>query len=137
MKLIIVNFFFVVSFLSSDAFAFDFKFGDYQLVKGDEKVCEDGGLIAKDGTLFLGSRYIFIHYKDKEYKFQSDDFACEYTVINTFTAEKYSREMTQKCKNPAENGKRKFIFKSGKKKNLLISIEIDQLKYECELRPIK
>jgi hypothetical protein len=126
---------FIIVLLSiTTVFAFEFKVGEYKLVKGDDNFCEDGMLSIRDGTLFLGTRFIFTRYIESEFKFLNDSKSCEYSIINSNSKASYVREMIQTCKDLKLNGKRKFTFKNGNNQTLLLDLEIDHKKYQCELK---
>ena len=122
---------------SSNLYALNFTAGEYELISGDESICEDGLLIIKDQDLLLGTRYIFPHFKKNIYEFKSDDKSCEYKTTNSHLANSYKQIFEQNCKNKNENFKREMEFTYTSLTELKIRIIKDKKNETCLLKLTK
>ena len=122
---------------STQAYAIEFQIGEYELISGDESICEDGPLVIKNQDLHLGSRYIFPHFKKNIYEFKSDDNSCAYKVTNLHSTKSYKQIFEQNCKNKNENLKREFEFTYNSSSELKIRILKDKNIETCLLKLIK
>lgn len=122
---------------STKLYALDLKLGEYELISGDEAICEDGLLTIKNQDLHLGSRYIFPHFKQGTYEFKSDDKSCDYKLINSHLDKSYKQTFEQICKNKNENFKREMEFSYNSPTELKIKILKDKNMETCLLKFIK
>lgn len=124
-------------FFTTKLHAIDLKLGEYELISGNEAICEDGLLIVKNQDLHLGSRYIFPHFKQSTYEFKSDDRSCDYKLINSHLEKTYKQIFEQNCKNKNENFKREMEFSYNSPTELQIKIQKDKNIETCLLKLIK
>lgn len=133
MKALLFIPFFVVNF----SYALEFTAGEYELVSGDEKICEDGTLSIHKADLIIGSRYQFPNFKQVEYSYSSDDKSCEYKIHNTHSPTSYQQELKQICKKENESMKRVIDFTYISKTELQMKILKNQKEEICKLKLIK
>lgn len=120
--------------LSFKSLAMEFITGNYELVKGDEKFCEDGFIQIKKDDLLLGTRYRFPNFKSKDFQYSNDDKTCEYKISNFNEKDFYKQKLIQTCKKEVEPLNREIIFKYKNKNELEISIQLNNQSYQCLLR---
>lgn len=128
---------FIFILLSLNSYAFEFKKINYELLSGDEKICEDGTLKVYKNDLILGTRYIFPNFKDAKYQYSSDDKSCEYLISNKETSDTYTQELKQICKKKIENLNRKIVLKYNSHNNLVVEMTINEKLNTCLLKEIK
>lgn len=116
----------------SEVRALDFRTGTYDLIKGDEKLCEQGPLHIKGHDLFFGSRYVFVSYKASSVEFLNDEKNCKYFIKNSHTEKTYVQQMIIKCFK-ATSVKRVVQFHYASFDKLVMNIIYDKNNQRCEL----
>jgi hypothetical protein len=132
-----MKYLFFTFLISTNLFALDFKEGEYELLSGDESICEDGLLKIKEKDLTLGSRYIFLNFNQSTYDYQSDDKSCTYKIINHHTNDSYTQSLLQDCKIKNDNLKREIHFTYNSNNELKMKITKDKNTSVCILKFIK
>lgn len=117
----------------TDANALDFKAGNYELIKGDESICEEGPLQIKDDQFSLGAKLIFLKFKTPTHSFLNDEKDCEYTIKNVHDLTHYEQHLLIKCQK-APLFTRSIKFQYTKEDQLLMTIILKNKTYPCELK---
>jgi len=111
----------------------EFKSGNYELIKGDESVCEAGPLLMHDDQLRLGAKLIFLKYKTPSYTFLNDEKDCEYSIENIHDKTHYEQKLTINCQKAQPYTRWiKFNYKSAEL--LMMNITLKNNTYQCELK---
>jgi hypothetical protein len=116
----------------SEVLALEFRTGVYDLIKGDEKKCEEGPLLIKDDQLIFGSRYVFVNFKKPSVEFQNDEKNCSYFIKNIHTEKTYEQQMIIKCFK-ATPVKKVVQFHYSSTDKLVMDINSDEFNQRCEL----
>lgn len=118
---------------SLDGWALEFKPGLYELVKGDDNICEDGPLQIKEDQLTLGAKLVFLKYQSPSFSFLNDEKDCQYSIKNIHDKKNYEQQLTIKCdKAPLYKRSIKFHYEGSDK--LLMVISDKGKTYPCELK---
>lgn len=123
--------------LVQNAYAFDFKFGKYDLIDGDENLCEDSQIIEREGSLIWGTRYSIPHYKEPTFKYQSDDKQCNYQSSTKMTKDSLENSLIATCKNKSFDMKRIIQFKYLTDDKILITLNSKNKIAKCTLKFLK